>query len=77
MERAIELRKEIDQEIQVEKQQSYIDKIIEEAKNRPDTKESKYIHDDVKDIDTYEYNENVKPRIDLETRQHFWTVNKH
>jgi hypothetical protein len=39
-----------------------------EFENRPDTKESRYIHHDFKDIDPYQYDETVMPRLDLDAR---------
>lgn len=74
--RAAVLRKMIDGDMNVEAQQAYIQGVIDDFKNKPDSRESRYIHDDHKDINTYEYDELVQPRSGLEAKQHFWKVNK-
>lgn len=54
---------------------NYMRQLRFNEENRPDTNESRFIHNDEADIDHYEYDEMIQPRKDLEALQHFWKVN--
>jgi hypothetical protein len=63
-------------ETQQENQLRHIATVKSDFEGRPDTGETKYIHNDHLDRDNYQYNELVAQKVGLEAKQHFMTVNR-